>query len=305
MEIPVDLYRTVKPNELLTMFKFNSSSETVTLDQLFGNVPPKLLGSFKLNKEVDLLDGESVMNKIPCSFRPEICRVRRLANGGISCFNEEAHRGNVHPLPPDLSLETGRWYYLEAADVEGNETLCEYLKEEPDDPDFEYDGHNSIVFLCFKLPAGVHLPPGFETHFDVDSPGHWTIRRSDFYPFDACFCHIVAGFKYGMIPDLVNMGWTFAGLKLKAAPRPTAYNDSFDKDTWTLATIIYAYFSCLSSEELVNDAENVLSELSTVGYIRESFRSPKITEMLTRVLNDLAIHCNEQELNIICRLKRG
>lgn len=37
--------RSVRPNELLTIFRFNSSSETVTLDQLFENVPPKLLGT--------------------------------------------------------------------------------------------------------------------------------------------------------------------------------------------------------------------------------------------------------------------
>lgn len=192
MNNPFNLYRSVKPDELLTKFKFNASSETVTLVQLFGNVPPKLLGSFKLDKgrkEVDLFSEETVMESIPRSFRPEIYSVRRLADGGISCFNKETHLANLEQLPPvgDAPLETGRWYYLEAAEIAGNETLREYLIEEPDSRNCQYNGHTTAVFLCYKLPAGVHLPPGFETDFDNDPIGHWTIRRSDFDRFNACF----------------------------------------------------------------------------------------------------------------------
>jgi hypothetical protein len=108
-----------------------------------------------------------------------------------------------------------------------------------------------------------------------------------------------------LIHDLVDTGWIFVGLKLKAGGEPAAYNPSFDKDTLTLAAIIYEYFSCLSTEVLVNDAANVLSELSTRGYLRESCYSPKIAKMLMRVLNDLAMHCNEQELETIDRFKSG
>jgi hypothetical protein len=310
MENQVDLYRSVKPNELLTKFRYNSSSENITLDQLFENVPPKLLGSFKLDnsrKEVDLLFENTVMERIPRSFRPEKCRVRRLGDGGISCFNEVAHLADLEPLPPvgDTSLETGRWYYLEVAEIAGNDTLCEYLNEEPDSRNFQYNGHNSAVFLCYKLPAGILLPPTFETHFDNDPQGHWTIRRSDFDEFEACFCQIGGGFNYGMIPDLVSMGWTFQGLKLLAAAEPTDYNDSYDKDTWSLAAIIHAYFSCLSSEELVNDAIMLLADLSTGGYSRESCSSPIIAKVLLRVLDDLLMCCNELELAIVSRFKLG
>jgi len=308
MENPVDLYRSVKPNELLTKFKFDASSETVTLDQLFGNVPPKLLGSFKLDKgrkEVDLFSGETEMDSIPRSFRPEKCGVRRLAVGGISCYNEETHLANLEQLLPvgNAPLETGRWYYLEATEIARNETLVDYLNEEPDSRNFQYNGNNSAVFLCYKLPAGVHLPPGFETHFDNDPKGHWTIRRSDFDRFNAYFCQIGGGFNYGMVPDLVNMGWIFQGLKLLAAAEPTDYNDLYDKDTWTLAAIIHAYFSCLSSEELVNDAIMLLTDLSTGGYSRESCSSPIIAKLLLRVLDDLVMCCNELELGTVSRFK--
>eukprot|EP01039_Chlorochromonas_danica_P001767 gene1767-1929_t len=311
MRNPVDLYRSVKPNELLTKFKFNSSEETVTLDQLFENVPPKLLGSFKLDKsrkEVDLLSGETVMDGIPSSFRPEICGVRRLTDGGISCFNEEAHLAKLDPLPPavrDTPLDNDRWYYLEAAEIAGNETLCEYINEEPNSSNFQYNGHNSAVCLCYKLPAGTHLPLGFETHFDNHPQGHWTIRRSDFGRFDAYYCQIGGGFNYGMTPELVEMGWIFQGLKLRAAVEPTDYNDSYHKDTWTLAAIIHAYFSCLSSEELVNDAAMLLTDLSIGGYSRESCSSPIIAKVLLRVLDDLVMCCNELELAAVSRFKLG
>lgn len=310
MENPADLYRSVKPNELLTKFKFNSSSETVTVDQLFRNVPPKLLGSFKLDKsrkEVDLLSEESVLESIPRSFRPEMCSVRRLADGGISCFHEEAHLSNIEQLPSvgDAPLETGRWYYLEAAEIAENETLRDYLNEEPDSRNFQYNGHNAAVFLCYKLPAGVHLPPGFQTHFDNDPPGHWTIRRSAFDRFDAYFCQIGGGFNFGMILELVNMGWIFQGLKLVAAAEPADYNDSFDKDIWTLAAIVHAYFSCLSSVELVNDAVMLLTDLSRGGYTRESCSSPVIAKVLLRVLDDLVMCCNELELATVSRFKLG
>lgn len=73
MEISVDLYRNVKPRELQTSFKFNRTSEKVNLKQLFENVPPKLLGSFKLIEEVELINSDgTVITKIPNSFRPEI-----------------------------------------------------------------------------------------------------------------------------------------------------------------------------------------------------------------------------------------
>jgi len=110
------------------------------------------------------------MDSIPRSFRPEKCGVRRLAVGGISCYNEETHLANLEQLLPvgNAPLETGRWYYLEATEIARNETLVDYLNEEPDSRNFQYNGNNSAVFLCYKLPAGVHLPPGFETHFDND-----------------------------------------------------------------------------------------------------------------------------------------
>jgi len=114
---------------------------------------------------------------------------------------------------------------------------------------------------------------------------------------------IFGGFNYGMVPDLVNMGWIFQGLKLLAAAEPTDYNDSYDKDTWTLAAIIHAYFSCLSSEELVNDAIMLLTDLSTGGYSRESCSSPIIAKLLLRVLDDLVMCCNELELGTVSRFK--
>jgi len=302
----VDLYRTVKPNELLTKFKFNSSKVNVTLDELIRNVLPKLLGSFKLDngrREVELLNEDTVMEKIPHNFRPEMCSVRRLANGarGITCFNKEALLSNVELLPPvgDAPLVTGRWYYLEAVDIMENEILRDYLNEEPDSRNFQYNGQNSVVFLYFKFIAGAHLPQGFETYFDP--LGHWTIRRSDFDRFDACFCQIGGGYNYGMIPDLVNMGWTFQGLKLLAAADPTDYNDSYDKDAWTLASIIHMYFSCLSSEELVNDAVKLLTDLSAGGYSREFCNNPIIAKVLLRVLDDLFMCCNELELATVNR----
>lgn len=311
MEIEVDLYRTVKPNELLTEFIYNSSSETVTLEQLLENVPPKLLGSFKLGegrKEVNLLDGENLMESIPDGYGPEVCRVKRLADGGISCFNYEAHLADVQTLPPpvgDVRIETGKWYIIEAAETPNNATLRNYLTNDPNRRSYKYDGRKCAMFLSFRLAAGVHLPPGYESFPDDDPPGHWIIRKAAFDPFDAHYCEIGGGYGYGLIRDLVEMGWIFAGLKLKAGSEPSAYNASFDKDMWTLAAIIYEYFSCLSTEVLVNDATNVLSELSTGGYLRESFSSPKFTKMLIRVLNDLAMHCNEQELDTIDRFKQG
>lgn len=306
MENQVDLYRSVKPHELLTKFKFNSSVETVAPEQLLGRVP-NLLGSFKLGKEVDLLDGETIMERPPRSFRPEICSVRRLADGGISCFNEDAYMSNLEPLPSvgDSPLKTDHWYYLEAAEIERNETLCEYLNEEPDSRNFQYNGFNCNVFLCYKLPVGVHLPPGFETHFDNDPERHWMIKRSDFVPFDVCFCQIWGGFNYGMVRDLVNMGWTFQGLKLRAAAEPAKYNDLFDKDTWILAAIIHSYFCCLSSEELVNDAVMLLTDMSTGGYSRESCSSPIIAKVLLPVLDDLIMCCNELELATVSKFKLG
>ena len=310
MDTQVDLYRSVKPSELLTKFKFNSSAKAVTYEQLFDNVPPKLLGSFKLGKgrkEVDLISSDgAVLESIPASFRPEICSVRRLNNGGISCFNEQAQLSDLVELPPvgDTTLDSDQWYFLEAVGIDENETLRVYLDQEPDNRNFEYNGQTAAVFLCFKLAAGTRLPAGFEDHFDNDPPGHWTIRRSDFDPFDAHFCQIGGGFYYGMIPDLVNMGWIFLGLKLRAGAVPTDFNSSFDKDTWTLATIVYEYFSCLSTEELVNDASMVLSDLSVRGYVGETC-GPITAKMILRVLDDLVMYCNEQELNTLSRFRLG
>jgi hypothetical protein len=192
---------SVKPSELLTEFKYNSSSETVTLDQLFQNVPPKLLGSFKLGegrKEVDLLDGENVMDSIPNGFRPEICRVKRFRDCGVSCFNHDAHQANIQPLPPpdgDVRIETGNWYYIEAAEIPNNATLNNYLTTDPNRRNYKYNGRKCAMFLCFKLSAGVRLPPRYECFFDNDPPGHWTIRKNDFDSFDAHYCEIGGGYE--------------------------------------------------------------------------------------------------------------
>jgi hypothetical protein len=310
MENPVDLYRSVGPSELLTKFKFNNSFETVTLEQLIQNVPPKLLGSFKLaedRKEVDLLSSAgTVMETISGSFRPETCTLRRLNDGGLFCFNEEAHLSNLEQLPPDgdTPVNTDRWYFLEAAAIRDNATLLEYLTEEPDSRYVKYNGQTSSVFLYFKLAAGIRFPAGFESYFDNDPPGRWTIRRNDFDPFEASYCQIGGGFPYGMVPDLVNMGWTFLGLKLRAAAELADFNASFDKDTWTLAAIIHMYFSCLSTEELVNDAVTVLSDMSLEGYARESCSRPIIAKVLKRVLDDLLMYCSEQEFQTVDRFKR-
>jgi hypothetical protein len=309
MDTQVDLYRSVKPSELLTKFKFNSSAHAVTFEQLFLNAPPKLLGSFKLGKgrkEVDLISSGAVLESIPGSFRPEICSVRRLNDGGISCFNEQAQLSDLVELPPvgDIPLDSHQWYFLEAAAIDSNETLRVYLNQEPDNRNFEYNEQRASVFLCFQLVAGTRLPAGFEDHFDNDPPGHWTIRRGDDNQFDAHFCQIGGGFNYAMIPELVNMGWIFLGLKLRAGAEPTDFNASFDKDTWTLAIIIYEYFSCLSTEELVNDANTVLSDLSAGRYVRETC-GPITTKMLLRVLDDLVMYSNEQELNTVSRFRLG
>jgi hypothetical protein len=107
-----------------------------------------------------------------------------------------------------------------------------------------------------------------------------------------------------MIPDLVNMGWILKGLKLRAGTEPTDFNTSFDEDTWTIATIVYEYFSCLSTEELVNDANMALSDLSVGGYVRGTC-GPITTKMLLRVLDDLVMYCNEHELYTVSRFRLG
>eukprot|EP01033_Poteriospumella_lacustris_P017617 gene17617-12608_t len=311
MDTPVDLYRFAKPSELRTKFKFNSPTDVVSLGQLIANVPPKVLGSFKLEKgkkEVDLIDSGSgaVLDSIPGSFRPEICSVRRLDDGGISCFNGEAALSDLAELPPvgDSPMDPSQWYFLEASGIESNETLRSYLDEEPDSNNFKYNGQQACVFLSFKLAAGSRLPAGFEDHFSNDPVGQWTIRRRNFDPFDAHFCDIGGGFRYALIPELVNMGWVFQGLILRAGAEPPSFQSSFDRDTWTLASIVHDYFSCLSKKALVHDANVVLSDLSVGGYVRETC-GPITTTLLRRVLGDLLMCCDEQELEVVCRFRRG
>eukprot|EP01033_Poteriospumella_lacustris_P016632 gene16632-11898_t len=283
----------------------------VVLAVLIANVPPKVLGSFKLEKgkkEVDLIDSDSgaVLDSTPGSFRPEICSVRRLGDGGISCFNGEAALSNLAELLPvgDSPMDPSQWYFLEASGIESNETLHSYLDKEPDTNNFEYNGQQACAFLSFKLAAGSRLPNGFEDHFDNDPVGQWTIRRRNFDPFDAHFCDIGGGFRYAMIPALVGMGWVFQGLILRAGAEPPSFQSSFDRDTWTLASIVYDYFSCLSTKALVHDANVVLSDLSVGGYVRETC-GPITTTLLRRVLDDLLMCCDEQELEVVCKFRRG
>ena len=222
--------------------------------------------------------------------------VRRLNAGGISCFNE-VHLANMYPLPPvgDIPIETDVWYYLKSAEIKENVEISEYLDKDSDSRNFQYNGQNCVVFLYFKLAAGIHLPEGFELIFDNDSEGHCIIRRTDFEIFDAKYCQIGGGFNYTIIAALIDIGWTFDGVKLHTAAEPTEYKSFYDKDIWTLAVIIHEYFSCLSTEQLVNDAIIILTELSTSNYaVRDLYSnrtdisctsSSTITKMLTSGLN--------------------
>ena len=316
MENQAHLFRSIKPNELSTSFKFSSSFETITLNQLLSNVPPKILGSFRLDmrcREVELVSEDgNVIENVSRKFNMDICRVRRLNAGGISCFNE-VHLANMYPLPPvgDIPIETDVWYYLKSAEIKENVEISEYLDKDSDSRNFQYNGQNCVVFLYFKLAAGSHFPEGFEFIIDNDVEGHCIIRRTDFEIFDAKYCQIGGGFNYAIIAPLIDIGWTFDGVKLHTAAEPTEYKSFYDKDIWSLAVIIHEYFSCLSTEQLVNDAIIILTELSTYNYDLYSnttdiscTSSSTITKMLTRVLNDLTIYCDEQELNTISRFKQ-
>jgi hypothetical protein len=124
---------------------------------------------------------------------------------------------------------------LEATGIAENETLLEYLTEEPaDSRNFNTMGRPPSFCVVISLRAFI---------FIQDNPtGHLMIRKSNFDLFAACFCQIIrGGFNYGMVPDLINMGlWAghFRGW-------PTDYDDSYEKDTWALVAIAHAYFSFL------------------------------------------------------------
>lgn len=131
----------------------------------------------------------------------------------------------------------------------------------------------------------------------------WSVyRKSDDDAFEASFCKI-AGIPCGIIRDLVNLDWHFVGLKLTAAGEPAPYNSSFDKDMWTLSVIIYEYFSYLSTEELVSDAAYILAEFSNSDYSRELCKNSASAQMFLRVLSDLELHCNVEELETIDQFK--
>ena len=74
-------------------------------------------------------------------------------------------------------IGTDLWYYLEAAEIADNETLTDYLSNDPDSLNFQYSGQNSAVFLCFKLAAGIHLPAYFVSYFDNDPAGYYSIKE--------------------------------------------------------------------------------------------------------------------------------
>jgi hypothetical protein len=307
------LYRSVKPNQLQTKYRFRGGSnppETVTFAQLLQNeAVPKLLGSFRLDpgqNEVELLDADGNVNKKWWGqFLPsEICSIRRIGDEGLSCFTEEACLANVPRLPPisDATIDTDHWYYLESEAIPENPAAADYLNFCPDDTYIPYNGQNCVVFLYFRLTAGTELPTGFEADCRDNEKGHWRIRRTDFDTFEAVYCRI-GGLRCAMIPGLVHAEWTFQGLKLHAATEPLAYRSSYDKQAWTLAAIIHEHFGCLSTEELVGQAVRVLSHLSAEGYTAECCVCPIIGDLLVRVLDDVFSECDMQQLDAVVDFK--
>lgn len=312
----VDLYRTVKPSQLLAKFKYDNSKSTVTLTELFQNVPPLLLGSFRLDYshcEVNLLneDGTVMTRKIPRSYCPQYCNVKRSEDGdGISCWNWEKHmeNGNMQPLPPesDDQLEIGTWYYLEAADIPNNSTVFDYLTNDPADMTVTYNNCSCVVLLSFKLSAGCHLPNGFKTNFDNEPPGHWTIRRNNNETFAAEYYQIGGNFNYGLVRELTAVGWLFQGIHMKACTEPPIFQDFFDKDMWDLAMIVYEYFGHLSSKELIDDACALIQRMTDENYSRELFNNRDVALKLMKVLEEIKGCCNTaRELDAIHQFEKG
>lgn len=313
-EVTSDLYRTVKPTQVQTTFRFNLSKTNITLEELFQNFPPNLLGSFRVDsnpnkREIALLkeDG-NVMVKISSSFRPPYCPAKRFIDAGISCFNWETHtqNGNISQLPPvsDSTLEADVWYFLEAVEIPNNATINDFLQNNPNDVDFHYNDTKCATFLSYKLPMGCQIPVNFECYFDNNPAGHWTIRRAQDDSFTAEVCQI-DGFKYALVRELVIMGWLFEGIHIKGCAEPTEFRDPHDKELWSIAMVIYEHFCQLSSKELVNEASACLLLLSGNNYARESCNDRDVVLMLMIVLDDLCMYCDRQELDLVFKFKSG
>lgn len=300
-----DLYRTVHPRQLTVTFKYNGTSHFMNLGELLQGTRPYLLGSFKFKDEVHCLnDDGSVKKNIPSNFRSQTCNVRRVGQNGISCFNS-AHTANIQALPSvDHGLiEDDVWYFLEAASLEENSTIMEFFENGLDEQ-FHYNDKQCAIFLSYRLDAGAVLPRNYECSFDNHPPGHHTIRRDNEDTFDAEFCKIYS-FNYGLIRELVDMNWIFDGLKIKASAEPKEFHDSYDKDEWDFAVIVHEYFSFLTTEELVDDAARVLCVMSNANYSRGSCTDFDSGRSLMRLYDELWVHCNEQELILLQKLKRS
>jgi hypothetical protein len=304
-DFPVNMIRSVALHELKTTFRFNNSSETLTLEDLFHGVKPKLLGSFRLDefkREVALLDVDTSqpIQKIKHNFKPEICMVKPLLKKGISCWSEASFFKNITPLPAvDNEIQSHVKYFLGAGEIDANETLKHYIVNPDESLNATYNDKKISMFLQFMLNAEVDFPAEFERIFDNAPPGHWTISRTNSEPFDAYFCRIGA-FYYGMIPDLVDMGWQFYGLTLQASAEPRDYDDSYDRDVWNLAVIIHEYFSCLSTEDIVNDAITIQTDMLACGFARKFCSN---VQAILRVIGDIKMFCNEDELYMLNRFK--
>lgn len=87
-------------------------------------------------------------------------------------------------------------------------------------------------------------------------------------------------------------------------PPPPPFNEKVhDVNIWKFASIVYEYFSFLSTELLVDSAAIIMSDFASDTYKHKVYNH-KFIGMLLDVINDIWMHCDEQELDTISEFKQ-
>jgi hypothetical protein len=312
---PIDVCRTasllqVRAVESPFLNAAHASASITVKDHIITNAQcPIVLGSYRFNgntnREIDIIvNGKPIESYLKSSFRPENLTIKRYLDHGISAWNMELFTEGIHvaPFPSnDEPAEDNTWYFLaKTADIADNAELVSFLRS--GERKFQYHEQEFNVFLCYRLPAGTVLPLDHILVQDNNPAGHCTILRANELEFNAEYCKLDQ-YPYAHVPELVQAGWEFAGLKMKAAPDPPDFCANFDRELYLFALSVIDYADHLQSIEDFDIICSMLEALKTSDY---QWRSDfTVRHEVVRCLSDIQYMMpSPEELNRFIKFKK-
>jgi hypothetical protein len=295
----IDVFRTVSMLQMRSVtspdLETPHPSASISMEDIFTNTErPILLGSYRWREEPDLreidifLEGNQIAKRRPklknCGS-PAIT-VKRYLNHGISTANRDlfAQGSSIDSFHAngEPALEN-TWYRIaDLADIRNHADVAPFLNTR--ERRCHYQGYEFSVFLCFRLPAGTVLPLEHTLVQDDNPVGHCTISRANETEFTAEYCRVDT-VPYAHVPELVQLGWEFAGLKMKAVPELPDFCAEFDRELYLFALSVFDSTDYLQTIEDFDIICSLLEALKTSNYQwRTDFT---VSNDLIRCLSDL------------------